>query len=45
MTKQEKKMVWKAYSLLMILKEETDKYYLKEEIERIARKLQKSLEN
>ena len=33
MTKEERKLMQKIYSLLQILKEDTDKYYIVEEIE------------
>ena len=45
MTKDEKKIMQKVYSLLQILKEETDKYYIIEEIENLSNKLERALEN
>ncbi len=35
----------KIYSLLQILKEDTDKYYIVEEIEALSAKLQRALED
>ena len=45
MTKEERKLMQKIYSLLQILKEDTDKYYIVEEIEAVSEKLQKALED
>ena len=45
MTKEERKLMQKIYSLLQILKEDTDKYYIGEEIEALSEKLQKALED
>lgn len=45
MTKQEKRMMLKVYSLLQILKQETPREYIREEIERLSQQLWRSLED
>lgn len=44
MTKEEKKTVYQTVNLLRIFKDETKKGYLKNEAERLIRKLERSLE-
>lgn len=45
MTKQERKVIWKVYSLLHIIKDEIPEYYLRDEIEKLSEELRKSLED
>lgn len=45
MTKQERKLIWKVYSLLQIVKDEIPEYYLREEIENLSAEMLKSLED
>lgn len=45
MTKQERKLIWKVYSLLQIVKDEIPEYYLREEIEILSAEMLKSLED
>lgn len=45
MTKQERKVIWKVYSLLLIIKDEIPEYYLRDEIEKLSEELRKSLED
>lgn len=45
MTKQERKLIWKVYSLLQIVKDEVPEYYLRDEIERLSKEMLKSLED
>ena len=44
MTKQERKVIWKVYSLLQIIKDEIPEYYLRDEIEKLSEELRESLE-
>ena len=44
MTKKEKELAYQIIVLLRIFQKETKKQYLKEEIERLIRKLEKSLD-
>lgn len=44
MTKEEKKTVCQTIVLLRVLQDETKKQYLKDEAERLIRKLEKSLD-
>lgn len=45
MTKQERKLIWKVYSLLQIVKDEIPEYYLRDEIEKLSAEMLKSLED
>jgi hypothetical protein len=45
MTKEEKKTVYQAVILLEVLRKETKKDYLKNEAERLIRKLERHLES
>lgn len=45
MTKQERKLIWKVYSLLQIVKDEIPEYYLRDEIEKLSEEMLKSLED
>lgn len=42
MTKDEKRLMRKVYSLLQILKDETDKYYIKDEIDTLSEQLERA---
>lgn len=45
MTKKERKLLWKVYSLLQIIKDEVPEYYVRDEIENLSEELLKSLED
>lgn len=45
MTKDEKRLMRKVYSLLQILKDETDKYYIKDEIDTLSEQLERALDD
>ena len=44
MTKDERQLIWKVYSLLQIIKDE-QKDYVKDEIQKLLLQLQKKLED
>ena len=44
MTKDERQLIWRVYSLLQIIKDE-QKYYVQEEMEKLLTELRKKLEN
>ena len=45
MTKDEKRLMRKVYSLLQILKDETDKYHIKDEIDTLSEQLEIALDD
>lgn len=45
MTKDEKRLMRKVYSLLQILKDETDKHYIKDEIDTLSEQLERALDD
>ncbi len=44
MTKEERKLMLKIYSLLQIVREEINEYYIVEEIDRLSKKLEEALD-
>lgn len=44
MTKDERKLMLKIYSLLQIVREEINEYYIVEEIDRLSKKLEEALD-
>lgn len=44
MTKDERQLIWRVYSLLQIIKDE-QKYHVQEEMEKLLTELRKKLEN
>jgi hypothetical protein len=44
MTKEEKKLMLKIYSLMQIVREEINEYYIVEEIDRLSKKLEEALD-
>lgn len=44
MTKDERKLMLKIYSLMQIVKEEINEYYIVEEIDRLSKKLEEALD-
>ena len=44
MTKEERKLMLKIYSLMQIVREEINEYYIVEEIDRLSKKLEEALD-
>ena len=44
MTKDETKLMLKIYSLMQIVREEINEYYIVEEIDRLSKKLEEALD-
>nr|DAR00168.1 MAG TPA: hypothetical protein [Caudoviricetes sp.] len=44
MTKDERKLMLKIYSLMQIVREEINEYYIIEEIDRLSKKLEEALD-
>ena len=44
MTKDERKLMLKIYSLMQIVREEINEYYIIEEIDRLSNKLEEALD-
>ncbi len=44
MTKDERKLMLKIYSLMQIVREEINEYYIVEEIDRLSKKLEEALD-
>lgn len=44
MTKDERKLMLKIYSLMQIVREEINEYYIIEEIDRLGKKLEEALD-
>lgn len=44
MTKEERKLMLKIYSLMQIVREEINEYYIIEEIDRLSKKLEEALD-
>lgn len=44
MTKNERKLMLKIYSLMQIVREEINEYYIVEEIDRLSKKLEEALD-
>lgn len=44
MTKDERKLMLKIYSLMQIVREEINEYYIVEEIDRLNKKLEEALD-
>lgn len=44
MTKDERKLMLKIYSLMQIVREDINEYYIVEEIDRLSKKLEEALD-